>query len=126
MRWLDVNFISLCWIYTFYKIFRYKSLLLTHGNKFLLHGKVSEKFTLLWLACYFSSVILSHSHWLCLCSRSHWEKFTENNILTFLLIAIMMRNHFCVDRVLLSVAFSLIMITLQTKLCLHNPAFCHK
>ena len=47
MQWLDMDIISLCWIYTFYKIFRCKSLLLTRGNKFLLQEKVSEKFTLL-------------------------------------------------------------------------------
>ena len=45
MWWLDVKFISLCWIYTFYKIFRYKSLLLTRGNKFLSWEKIMEKFT---------------------------------------------------------------------------------
>ena len=47
MWWLHVNFVSLYLIYTFCKIFGYKSLLLTHGNKFLLQEKVSEKFTLL-------------------------------------------------------------------------------
>ena len=47
MQWLDVNIISLYWIYTFYKTFGYKSLPSTHGNKFLSWEKVSEKFTLL-------------------------------------------------------------------------------
>ena len=56
MWWLDMNSIFPCWIYTFYKTFGYKSLLLTCGNKFLLREKVSEKFysimtSMLFLIC---------------------------------------------------------------------------
>ena len=121
-----MNIISLCWIYTLYKIFGYKSFLLTHGNRFLLWGKVSEKIysvmtSMLFLICNTIALTL-----IVFMFQITLRKFTENNILTFLLITIMMRNHFCVDRVLLSAAFSLIVIMLQTKLCLHNPAFCHK
>ena len=110
----------------FIKLLDINLCLLTHGNKFLLQQKVSEKFTPLWLACYFSSVILSHSHWSCLCSRSHWEN--SQKIISW---------HSCLSQSWWGITSVLIEFFLvwhshlswscyKPSFYLHNAALCHK